>query len=207
MPVGTFRARWTRWLVRAAVSGVVIAILLAVIPLAAVVNALGRVSAWTWLVSVAIFFSGHYLNAVKLRLLLGEESGPHFSACVRAQYAGLVANLGLPGLAGGDLVRAVYLAPTFGLSRVTVASVADRIVDTATLLALILVALLVAGMPPRIAGVLQQVGLWVGVLLPLAVVAGLVTRWLVRKPVIAAKFAGLRSAFSARWASATPSSC
>src|SRR4051812_37520382 len=109
----------SRWLIRAAVSAIVVAILLAIIPFHAVIDALKQISVWTWSVSVVIFFAGHYLNAIKLRLLLAGTTGTTGStgtagspaaddhltaACVRAQYAGLVANLGLPGLAGGDLV-------------------------------------------------------------------------------------------------------
>jgi uncharacterized membrane protein YbhN (UPF0104 family) len=167
-----------RWAIRAAVSAVVIAVLLSIIPIEAVLDSLRRVSPWTWLASVAIFFAGHYLNAVKLRILLGPapDAGPEgpacttdgrasaahlTSACVRAQYAGLVANLGLPGLAGGDLVRAAYLAPIAGLKRVAAASIADRVIDTATVLALIVIALPIAGMPPAIAGVAEQAALWI----------------------------------------------
>jgi uncharacterized membrane protein YbhN (UPF0104 family) len=134
-----------RWLLRAAVSAVVLAILLTFIPVGDVIAALRRVSPLTWLASVVIFFAGHYLNAIKLRLLAeGLGSTRMF---VRAQYAGLVANLGLPGLAGGDLVRAAYLAPGIGLQRITVASIADRVIDTATILLLVVIALPFAGMP------------------------------------------------------------
>jgi hypothetical protein len=186
------------------VSGCVIAVLLHLIPLAAVGDALSRVSAWTWAASVAIFFAGHYLNAIKLRLLLG--SAPHsadgapqlMSSCVRAQYAGLVANLGLPGLAGGDLVRAVYLAPSVGLARVTVASVADRLIDTATVLTLVVIALPIAGMPPAISGVVRQAGLWIAVAVPLVVAGVLAARYVFSKPAVSAKTCRLRSAFSAR---------
>ena len=198
------RAPWARWLVRAVVSGVVIAVLLVVVPLDAVVGALGRVSAWTWIASVAIFFGGHYLNAIKLRLLLGDlgAAGPQATAaCVRAQYAGLVANLGLPGLAGGDLVRAAYLAPTVGMARVTVASIADRVIDTLTVLALVVIALPIAGIPPGLVDVLDglgRIGLWVLVALVLAVLAGVAAWRMVRATALAAKFQGARGLFSAR---------
>ncbi len=198
------RAPWARWLIRAVVSGCVIAVLLHLIPLAAVGDALSRVSAWTWAASVAIFFAGHYLNAIKLRLLLGsapqtQDGAPQLvSSCVRAQYAGLVANLGLPGLAGGDLVRAVYLAPSVGLARVTVASVADRLIDTATVLTLVVIALPIAGMPPAISGVVRQAGLWIAVAVPLVVAGVLAARYVFSKPAVSARLAGLRSAFSAR---------
>ena len=129
-------------MIRAAVSGVVVAILLAVIPFHAVVDSLKQLSPLVGFASLALLFGGHFLNAIKLRLLLGNADGPHgahglTSACVRAQYAGLVANMGLPGLAGGDLVRAAYLAPITGIARVAVASFVDRAIDTLMIVALI----------------------------------------------------------------------
>jgi uncharacterized membrane protein YbhN (UPF0104 family) len=148
-----------RWVIRAAVSVTVAVILLTIIPLHSVLDALGRVSVWTWVSSLAIFFCGHYLNAVKLRLLLGTSNTP-LTPCVRAQYAGLVANLGLPGLAGGDLVRAAYLAPSVGTKRVALASVADRIIDTLTMAVLIGIALPIAGVPPSLQGVVTRAGWW-----------------------------------------------
>lgn len=165
-----------RWLIRAAISGVVVAILLSIIPFASVMDALGRVSVWTWTASVAIFFAGHYLNAIKLRLLLGHEptDAGLTSACVRAQYAGLVANLGLPGLAGGDLVRAAYLSPITGLKRVAIASIADRLIDTGTVMVLVAIALPIAGMPPAIAGVVEHAGLWIAAAVLAALIVGFV---------------------------------
>jgi uncharacterized membrane protein YbhN (UPF0104 family) len=156
-----------RWVVRTAVTVTAAAVLLAIIPFDAVVEALGRISAWTWAGSLLIFFAGHYLNALKLRLLLGQPAVSS-TVCVQAQYAGLVANLGLPGLAGGDLVRAAYLAPIAGTKPVVMASLADRLLDTLTLLVLIVVALPVAGAPPAIAQGLRAGGRWVA----LAAIAG-----------------------------------
>lgn len=149
-----------RWVIRAGVSGAVVAILLAIIPIDAVIDALRRTSPWTWSASVVIFFAGHYLNAMKLRLLLGPSPGLT-SACVRAQYAGLVANLGLPGLAGGDLVRAAYLTPLVGVTRAASAGIADRVIDTFTVLVLVAVALPLAGMPPGIESVVRGTGPWI----------------------------------------------
>ena len=148
------------WLVRAAVSLVAVAILLTFVPVAAVIGALGHLSAPTWGAALAIFFLGHCINAVKFRLLLGADAAT-LSTCIEAQYAGLVANLGLPGLAGGDVVRAAYLAPTAGTRRVIVASVADRAVDTLTLVVLVAVALPFAGTPPAIADLIRRGGVWI----------------------------------------------
>jgi uncharacterized membrane protein YbhN (UPF0104 family) len=174
----------SRWIVRALVSAVLAAILLKVVPFAALVAALRRVSVWTWASSLAIFLTGHWLNALKLRLLLGQPSVPA-SLCVQAQYAGLVANLGLPGIAGGDLVRAGYLAPTAGTARVAVASVADRVIDTFTLLILVVAALPFAGMPPVIARIVWTSGWWLGVASVVGlIVGGVVFRLRHRIPLI-----------------------
>jgi len=151
-----------RWLVRAVVSCVVVAVLLAFIPFHAVVDALRRTNGWVWFASVVVFFFGHYLNAMKLRLLLGPGQGAAAS-CVRAQYAGLVANLGLPGIAGGDVVRAAYLAPLVGLPRVVVASISDRLIDTGVLVGLIVCALPIAGVPGALQQVLERAGMWIAI--------------------------------------------
>lgn len=156
----------SRWWLRAAVSIAAIAVLLSLVPLDTVAESLKRVSPWTWLLSVLIFSAGHYLNALKLRLLLdssGQASPALTGACVRAQYAGLVANLGLPGLAGGDLVRGAYLAPLVGVRRVAVASIADRLIDTATVVALIAFALPFAGVPAALEGSLRAAALWLAI--------------------------------------------
>jgi uncharacterized membrane protein YbhN (UPF0104 family) len=148
------------------------------------IAALRRVSVWTWASSLTIFLTGHWLNALKLRLLLGQPSVPA-TMCVQAQYAGLVANLGLPGIAGGDLVRAGYLAPTAGTARVAVASVADRVIDTFTLLILVVAALPFAGMPPVIARIVWTSGWWLAVASAAGlIVGGVVFRLRHRIPVI-----------------------
>jgi len=163
-----------KWFVRAAVSATVVWLLLLNIPIGEVLSALRQASPWVLVVTIAITGTGHYLNALKLRLLLGEGRDHVTSACVRAQYAGLVANLGLPGLAGGDFVRAAYLAPIVGLRRVTVASIADRVIDTATNLIFVAIALLFAGVPAPVEAILRQAEMWVAIGLAAGTVVAIV---------------------------------
>lgn len=139
----------SRWLVRAAVSLVVAIVLFRIVPIRAVADALRHVRVTVWLASLVVFVAGHYLNALKLRLLLGADR-QIMPACVRAQYAGLVANLGLPGIAGGDVARAAYLAPLVGTGRVVVASLSDRVLDSVNLLVIAALALPIAGLPPAL---------------------------------------------------------
>jgi glycosyltransferase 2 family protein len=185
-----------RWLIRALVSLIVAAILLTVVPISAVVAAIKRVSLETWLASLVIFFTGHYFNAIKLRVLVGQSFVP-LSACVRAQYAGLIANLSLPGLAGGDLVRAAYLVPIAGAKRITLASVADRILDSLTLLVLVAIALPFAGVPPAIAEHLPGARAWMIVALGgIIAVAGAAVLW--RHPVVSRKLEPVVAEFRGR---------
>jgi uncharacterized membrane protein YbhN (UPF0104 family) len=185
----------TKWLIRAGVSAAVVAILLLLIPIDAVIDALRRTTVATWSTSVAIFFSGHYLNALKLRLLLGP--GPGLTqTCVRAQYAGLVANLGLPGLAGGDLVRAAYLIPMTGLKRAATATIVDRLIDTSTMLVFIGTALVFAGVPSEVADLAVSAGLW---LVGGAVIALLLGVMLLRSK----RFAGVMKNITEAWTEMT----
>jgi uncharacterized membrane protein YbhN (UPF0104 family) len=133
------------WL-RAVVSIAVVAALFTVVPVAQVWAAVRGINVWVWMASVAIFVAGHTVNALKLRLLLGPGAAT-VSSCVRAHFAGIAANLGLPGVAGGDIVRASYLAARGRIARVAVAAIADRIVDLSVLAAITLVAARVAGLP------------------------------------------------------------
>lgn len=187
-------------LIRAAVSAVVVAILLWLIPLGSVFEALGRISVWTWLAGIGVLLTGHALNALKVRLLLS-AAGAHVhgltSACIRAQFAGLVANLGLPGLAGGDLVRAAYLVPKAGLKATAVATVADRVIDTVMLFVLVGLALPFAGMPPLILTVVEHAGEWIAIGIAVAIVFSFVLMRLPRFAHLPARLADARRTLAA----------
>lgn len=139
-----------RWVIRTVVSVSVVAVLVTVASTDGLRQAFGEVRGAVWLASLAVFLTGHALNAAKYRWLL-QDPRATIGLCLRAHFAGLVANLGLPGVAGGDVVRATYLLPHGVATRaVTVASVLDRLVDTATLGLLIGAGALVAGVPPAL---------------------------------------------------------
>ena len=139
-----------QWIIRAVVSVAVVAVLVTVASAEGLRDAFAQVRPSVWLASLLVFLSGHALNAWKYRRLLHD---PHATLplCLRAHFAGLVANLGLPGVAGGDVVRATYLLP-HGVSAkaATVASVLDRLIDTLTLLLLVAGGVVIAGVPPAL---------------------------------------------------------
>ena len=123
------------WVVRAALSGIVLALIFSFLPLSDVLATARRVDAGLWLASLAIFWVGHVISAAKWQLLA--DSGAGFGAVLRAHFGGLSANLCLPGVAGGDVVRVALLFPHVqDRTRLALGSLADRLIDTIGLLIL-----------------------------------------------------------------------
>ena len=92
------------WLVRLAVSAVVLTIIFRLVPVQEVWREARRLSPALWAGGVVVFLLGHAAAAAKWRLLIGP--GVSFPEAFRAHLAGLAANLCLPSVAGGDVVRA-----------------------------------------------------------------------------------------------------
>jgi glycosyltransferase 2 family protein len=181
--------------VRVAGSVAITVVLLMIVPIDRVWAAIRSVSPWVWASSVVVFVGGHSLNALKLHLLLGSPVVP-VGACLRAHFAGMAANLGLPGVAGGDLVRAASLVSAAGAARITLVAIVDRVVDAAALVLLVAVAAPLAGVPPTIADHLRATAWW---LLALGVAAAMtifvVRRWWRRRaglPRLGEAWASLR---------------
>src|SRR5262245_47002316 len=127
--------RFLGWVLRAALSGSVLALVFSFLPLSDVLATAQRVDASLWLASRAVFWVGHVSSAVKWQVLA--DSGAGFGAVLRAHFGGLSANLCLPGVAGGDVVRAVLLLPRVqDRTRLALGSLADRLIDTIGLLIL-----------------------------------------------------------------------
>jgi uncharacterized membrane protein YbhN (UPF0104 family) len=122
--------RLTRgWVLRLAGSVLLLGLLSALLPTGEVAAAFARVPPGLLLAVLALFLAGHAVAAAKWWLLLGR--GPAFGAVLRAHLAGLAANLCLPGMAGGDLVRAGLVARNTGdLAPVAAAALADRLIDS-----------------------------------------------------------------------------
>ncbi len=131
------------WGVRLAASILVLTVIFSLVPLRDVVAAIRNVEPRDWLVALVVFLVGHVVSAAKWQLLA--DSGAGFPAVLRAHFSGLVANLCLPGVAGGDVVRAGLLYRRVAdKRRLAVGSVADRLIDTLGLLLIAAVGLLLA---------------------------------------------------------------
>ena len=170
-PVKTGRRRIpVVWIVRTCVSIAMLALIFHFVPFATVWSAARKFSPGLWLAALGLFIAGHAAAAAKWRMLIGD--GISYREAFRAHLAGLAANLALPGVAGGDVVRAGLVfgqAPDKG--RLAMGSVADRLLDT---LGLALIALVGAAVAwgPRLFEATQL--RWAIVTLLLLVVTGFV---------------------------------
>lgn len=162
------------WAVRLAASVLFLTVIFSLVPLSDVLAAIRNVEPHHWLVALLVFLIGHVVSAAKWQLLA--DSGAGFPAVLRAHFSGLVANLCLPGVAGGDVVRAGLLyRRVSNKHRLAVGSVADRLIDTLGLLLIAMVGLLFA-LPQFASGVRLLVS--IGILLAACVVGGILVVWL-----------------------------
>lgn len=157
----------TAWIIRLCVSGLMLALIFYLVPFAEVWTAARQISLPLWLGALGLFLAGHAAAAAKWRILIG--SGISYRQAFRAHLAGLAANLALPSVAGGDVVRAgLVMKHADDKGRLAMGSVADRLIDTLGL-ALIAVASAWLAWGPRL-----DSGIWLGwpLLGLLAVAAG-----------------------------------
>ncbi len=124
-----------RWLIRLTGSALVLAILFWVLPAEAIVAALKAIPIWVFLCVLVLFLLAHVGAALKWWLLLNRGISPLLA--IRAHYAGLAANLCLPGAIGGDAVRAgMTQAAMKDGAQVVAGATVDRLIDMVTLLTL-----------------------------------------------------------------------
>jgi len=139
-----------RLLVRTCVSVGILALLLWWLPTDSLLDAITSISWPIWLLVVGGFLLGHVFSSIKWRLLL-HSVGVNISVreAIRAHAAGLFANLCLPSVVGGDLVRAgVIMRDHKQIEEIALASLADRVNDS---FALVLIAALAGVFVPHVA--------------------------------------------------------
>jgi uncharacterized membrane protein YbhN (UPF0104 family) len=169
------------WALRLIGSAAILTILLVfVVPFDALTEALFTTSPGVIVAAVALFLSGHVVAASKWRLLM-HQPRVTLGSVLRAHFSGLVANLCLPSVTGGDVVRAIWVIREVDQPEsVAVASVADRGVDVLGLLVLAGGGWLVLeGHDRRISDVFAPIAGAVTVGVAVAIVAG---RIIARRP-------------------------
>jgi uncharacterized membrane protein YbhN (UPF0104 family) len=118
--------------IRIVASAIVLAVVLKFVSAGAVLDQMRATSPLLWLAVLAGFVAGHAAAAAKWRWMIGGTI-PYRQA-LKAHFAGLAANLALPGVAGGDLVRAgLVMKGSDRKTALAVGSLADRLIDTASL--------------------------------------------------------------------------
>jgi len=133
-----------KWAIRAAGSATALGLIFWFLPKEAILESFTRLSAPLFLSVLAAFLLAHVATATKWWLLM-DRAIPFFSA-LRAHFAGLAANLCLPGAAGGDAVRAglAHVSLRDG-PKVAAAAVGDRMIDLVGLACLTLSGLVILG--------------------------------------------------------------
>lgn len=135
-----------------------------------------------WLAALGLFIAGHAAAAAKWRMLIGD--GISYRAAFRAHLAGLAANLALPGVAGGDVVRAgLVFGQARDKGRLAMGSVADRLLDTLGLALIALTGAYFAWGPKLYEGVALRWALFASLLTVAAgfLVAPILDRAMMRK--------------------------
>jgi glycosyltransferase 2 family protein len=121
--------RTSAWLIRVCISSLLLILIFHFVPFKHVWDAARQISAPLWLGSLVLFLCGHAASAAKWRILIGNDIS--YRQAFRAHLAGLAANLALPSVAGGDVVRAgLVMKHAEDKGRLAMGSFADRLLDT-----------------------------------------------------------------------------
>ncbi|HET6680162.1 MAG TPA: lysylphosphatidylglycerol synthase transmembrane domain-containing protein [Gemmatimonadaceae bacterium] len=154
---------------RVTVSGALLALLIAIIPWREAWDGLQRLSPWHWAAVLVLFVAAHLLGTIKWRMMVNAgRARLGYVDAVMCYFAGLFANICLPSIVGGDVLRAALAGRLTRRPEAAVwGGVADRLSDLlATALLIVGGALLARGSLPgvwsEVLTVLLVVGLVVG---------------------------------------------
>jgi uncharacterized membrane protein YbhN (UPF0104 family) len=128
---------WQKTLVSLALLGALVAF----IPWDQALGALRNLSFGVWAAALGAFLAGHLIGVAKWRLIVNAGGGGlRGTDAVMCYAAGLFANLCLPSIVGGDVLRAVLAGRvTRRLQPAVWGGIVDRLIDTLTLVVLMFV--------------------------------------------------------------------
>lgn len=133
-----------KWALRAGGSAVALGLIFWFLPREAIIDGFRSIPLPLFLFVLACFCVAHVAAATKWWLLMDRAIA--FGTALRAHFAGLAANLCLPGAAGGDAVRAAvaHISLRDG-PRVAAGAIGDRMIDMVALAILSLSGLVLLG--------------------------------------------------------------
>jgi uncharacterized membrane protein YbhN (UPF0104 family) len=137
---------WKKPIARITTSLVILSILLINLPLSDLWRTLRQISVGLWLFAVLVFVAGHTVGVIKWWLLINTgENKLSLSKAFTYYFAGLFANLFLPSIAGGDVIRAgLAIRATDEAEAVILGSLLDRFIDVCSLALFIFVGALLS---------------------------------------------------------------
>jgi len=146
--------RRRKFLLKLSVSGGLLALLFILLPWTEVRDAATRLSSRVWLSVFALFVIGHQVGVIKWRVLVNASNAKlGLTDATLAYFAGLFANLYLPSIVGGDLLRGTLVGRATGRPEAAIfGGIADRVLDIATM------GLLIAGGAVALRGALPGWG-------------------------------------------------
>jgi uncharacterized membrane protein YbhN (UPF0104 family) len=165
-------------LLRVLVTLAIFSAIIWLLPMDEVWEAMTRVGWGRWLLVVCVFGAGHVVAAYKWSQLV-RAAGSHldFRAALSAHMAGLFANIWLPSIVGGDVVRAAWISGHQGIAVPAITGLVDRGLDLLALVMLVACGALLVGDSGSTLAVPVLRGS--GVLLVVGIITSLITlRWL-----------------------------
>lgn len=122
-------------------------LLLFLVPWRQVIEAITNISPLVWLAALSGFVGGHFLGVLKWRMILNSgRSNLRLVDGIRCYAAGLFANLCLPSIVGGDVLRAALAGKTTGRPEAAIfGGIVDRTIDIAGLGMLVVVGFILSG--------------------------------------------------------------
>jgi glycosyltransferase 2 family protein len=143
-PVQKTGTRWGVFAFRAALTIGIFVFLFSRLDAGSLLATMKKTGLGLWLLMVVVHILAHVVVVAKWRLLMrAAGSETRMTDALRAHGAGVFANLYLPSIVGGDVIRAGIISPGGrNLAATITGGVADRITDSAALVILAAVGLI-----------------------------------------------------------------
>lgn len=146
MKSDTTKSNYRSFFLRLSATVLIFSLIFWLLPMGDVWQAMTKVGWWRWLLVLLAFGIGHAILAYKWYRLVGTAGTPfRYGIALRAHMAGLFANIWLPSIIGGDVVRAGLISRQQGVAVPTITGLLDRLLDLMALSILAACGMLLSG--------------------------------------------------------------